>query len=139
MGMVWGVPFQVELLNDFDTYFEMDGNPEIVKELMARYPRVFQRIMSLFQTGRLESHKYIALPKKRGRLLFEKEAGKVHIVFIPPKDDRFTEKFKEALDEVVLEIEHAPMREKEKRRSLIQYSLSQKVIEEIALSIEELY
>ena len=126
------------LLKTYENLFIFDGSEPMKKELMSRYPKVFLRIAHLVQNGKFKEVKYVRLPKKKGKLKFEKEKNRIRLRFIGPKSQDFSEKFKSMLGEVYQEIQNEEHRGIGlSHRSLIERALDETVIEQVNSSLNE--
>lgn len=116
-----------------------EDEPDFIRSLINRYPRVFYRIIKMHQAGKLREPRFIHLPKQQGRLKFVSEVQKIRIVFLHPKDINFSEKFTIMMDEIRVEMENEPAVALSARKSLLDCAFDSAVIREIESSLSSLY
>ena len=125
-----------ELFQKLEQICLFEGNVDFMKDLVSRYPKVFTRIVRSYQDGSFKDVKYFKLPKKKGKLKFEKEESKIRIRYLEPKSKNFSEKFKTMLGEVYTEIQNNET-DDFRHRSLMEYAISKDVIDQVESTLKE--
>jgi len=118
--------------NNHEFLFDIHGtNQKQIKKYLHKYPRAIEHILSDFKNKHLKT-KDILLPNHNGNLHFIKtSAHTISITLEPSTDPKRSQFFPERFNELWQEKQNDLNKRTQKRKSLVQKGLNQKLIHQI--------